>query len=166
VKFISIRPTKGQHVQLLLVFYFLSLLLCSFLEIASREDGSADFNDLCVKRRVIVQENAFWIRALPLFHRGSYSPKTPFFWVRNRKFYSLKVEANNVKTVSKVRILPWTNIFLDLHFKSFQALEQSPMGLEGFRFGYTVRPVKLMPVEENNFPSVRTPRHCQAVEFY
>jgi hypothetical protein len=48
-------PTKGQLVSFLFVFLF---LFCSFLVTVLSKHGSADFDDLYVKRRLLAQGSA------------------------------------------------------------------------------------------------------------
>jgi hypothetical protein len=61
---------------LFLVFF----LFCLFLVTAPSKNGSAEFDDLYVKRRGLAQGSAFWasqrFRKLP---RSSFSPKKPKF---------------------------------------------------------------------------------------
>jgi hypothetical protein len=59
------------------LFFFCFLLFCSFLVTAPSKNGSADFDDLNVKRRGIAQGSAFWGLNASKNFQGVHFPKTP-----------------------------------------------------------------------------------------
>ena len=84
----GVRPTKGQHISFLLVFFsFFFFLFFSFIGSAPCKNGSADFDDLYVKRRGLTQGGVFWgSQRLQKLPKGSFSPKTSQKWAPNGDF--------------------------------------------------------------------------------